>query len=1139
VEFQILGPLEVIRDGCVLDLGAQKQRALLTALLLDPNRVVSSDRLIEALWPDGPPQTATKALQVYVSQLRKLLGKERVETRAPGYRLLVEPDELDLSLFERLHGEGRHAEALSLWRGPPLAEFAYQPFAETEATRLEELRLGCLEDRIELELAEGRHAELVGELEALVHEHPLRERLRGQQMVALYRAGRQAEALDAYEEARRLLTEELGLEPSRELRELQRAILVHDVSLVPPPRLRDEHVDDRSRRPIQSGTVFVGRERELDELLPRLGEALAGSGGLILISGEPGIGKSRLADRLSGEARQLGARLLVGRCWEAGGAPAFWPWIQVLRGYVRETEPEMLRPQLGAGAPDLAQLLPELGALLPGLPEPVQVDSEGARFRLFDAVAEFLRTACAAQPIVIVLDDLHAADVPTLLLLQFVARHVASSRLLIVAAYRDVDPTPGDPLSAMLAEVAREPTTSRVSLAGLSKDEVAAYIELVAPQGATPELAAELHVRTEGNPLFVVETVRLLAVETGGAGRPGIPPTVRDVIARRLARLPGECQDVLALASVLGREFTVDVLTHMSGRSENDLAGMLDGAIVARVVAEVPGESERLRFGHVLIRDTLYDELTPRMRARFHRDAVAALEALHGDEPGPHLAELALHSIAGGDVGAGLEYARRAGDRAVSLFAFEEAERLYTMALDLTGDEATRCDLLLAIGEARARAGDTSSAKAAFRVAADLASSKGLPEPLARAALGYGGRVIWDSFRDDPYFLPLLERALACVGEEDSSLRVRLLARLASGPLRDSAVDPTRRRRVLGEEALAMARRIGDASTLAYGLLGYINSHHAPDFTLLQVESGRELVETALRAGDLERAIEGYEVALESSIELADFAAVYADLEAMTALAEQLRQPAQRWVVAVYHSFLALLEGRFEDAEQLITETRTIGERAQVWTSGATYVLQLYLLRREQSRAHEVEQLVRRAAADNPTYPILQCALVDMLVALGLADEARGALDDLAADDFGCLPFDEEWLVSTCFLAESATFLRDRPRCAVLNDLLLPYADRVSISYTEISLGPVARYLGILAAAAARWDEAEPHFATSLEICERIAARPWLARTQSDYAAMLRSRAAEGDAGRAAQLEAEARRTAADLGLTGYFPNTR
>ena len=231
MEFKILGPLEVVSDGRALDLGAAKQRALLAVLLIDANSVVSRHRLIDALWDDDPPETATKALQVYVSALRKVLGRDRLETREPGYLVRVGNDELDVARFQSLREQARFAEALALWRGTPLSDFASARFAQPEIAHLEDLRLACLEERIDRDLTDGRHAELTGELELLVSEHPLRERLRGQLMLALYRSGRQAEALDAYQAARRSLVDELGIEPGRELRDLHQKILNQDLAL--------------------------------------------------------------------------------------------------------------------------------------------------------------------------------------------------------------------------------------------------------------------------------------------------------------------------------------------------------------------------------------------------------------------------------------------------------------------------------------------------------------------------------------------------------------------------------------------------------------------------------------------------------------------------------------------------------------------------------------------------------------------------------------------------------------------------------------------------------------------------------------------------------------------------------------------
>jgi DNA-binding SARP family transcriptional activator/tetratricopeptide (TPR) repeat protein len=1157
MDFRILGPLEAFDEGRALMLGGGKQRALLAVFLLHANETLSTDRLIDELWGERPPATAAKTVQVYISRLRKALAgggdvgsAGGVATRAHGYELELDPERLDAHRFERLVAEGRRElaggrperaataleGALSLWRGPPLADLAYEPFAQREIGRLDDLRVGALEQLIEARLALGAHAEVVEQLETLIAEHPYRERLRGQLMLALYRSDRQADALQAYQDARRALVEELGIEPGERLRELERAILAQD------PGLHLAAAEEPAAgEPAVGATrsAFVGRERELAELVGGLDDAFAGRGGLFLLVGEPGIGKSRLAEELIAHARTRGARILVGRCWEAGGAPAYWPWVQSLRAYVRETEPGALRAQLGAGAADLAQILPEVRERFPDLPEPPSLESEAARFRLFDAAVEFLRKASEGRPIVLLLDDLHAADAPSLLLLRFLARQLGSSRILMLGAYRDVDPIPGQPLTEMLVEVAREPVTRRLSLGGLSERDVVDYIELSTGVPAPTPLARAIHAETEGNPLFVAELVRLLdsegrIVQAGTHLR--IPQGVRAVIAQRVGRLSEPCRDVLISASVIGREFGLDALAQLCRMPPDELLDVLDEAIDERVLGDVPGSPGRLRFGHALIRDTLYGELNPARRLQLHRNAAEALETVYSGDVEIHLTELAHHFFTAAPVGVAdkaLDYARRAGDGAAGQLAYEEAVRLYEMALTLVGDDVARCELLLVLGDAQARGGDTPAAQQSFLRAADLAEALGLPEQLARAALGYGGRIIWEVSRGDVNHVPLLERALAALGEEDGPLRVRLLARLAGGPLRD-ATFPPERKRSLSHEALEIARGIGDPETLAYALSGYLAAHQSPEFTPRQVTMATELVELATETGDRERAAEGHESRAGPLIELGDMQGAKADVAAMAKLAEELRQPSQEWLVAVDSALVALLEGELAEAERLIAGARSRAERVLSWNATVSHGLQLYALRREQGRLQEVEDLVRRSVEEYPTYPIWRCVRAQMASELGYTAEAHEALEALAADGFAGLPFDEEWLVSLGLLAETATTLGDVERAADLYQRLLPYGDRVAYCYLEFSIGSVARYLGLSASTMERWDDAERHFGDALHVNERVGARPWLARTQEDYARMLLARAAAGDRDKALQLLADARSNYRELGMDAW-----
>jgi tetratricopeptide (TPR) repeat protein len=716
---------------------------------------------------------------------------------------------------------------------------------------------------------------------------------------------------------------------------------------------------------------------------------------------------------------------------------------------------------------------------------------------------------------------------------------------MVLGAYRDVDPRLRDPLAETLTELRRHPVTRSLSLSGLSEAEVGGFVQLTTGRAPARRLVDALHEATDGNPLFVGETLRLLTSEEtlelltdAEAWRRTVPEGVRAVIRRRLRRLPDDCRMVLVLGSVLGREFDLAALERVSEVGEEQLLEILDDAARERVVTDVPGQAGWLRFAHVLIRDTLYDELAPGRRMQLHRRVGDALEELHALNLEPHLAELAYHfyESARPDVAEkALAYARRAAERSLRLLAYEEAARLFAVGIQVLDrierpNDVMRCDLLLALGDAYARAGDTPRSKQAYRDAARLAAELRLPDQMGHAALGYGGRIIWEVSRDDAHLVPLVESALAALSTEDSALRVRLLARLAGGPLRGSPAD-VERRRSLATEALEMARRIGDPSTLAYALLGYIASRHGPDFTPEQLGLAQELIEIGLEAGDFERVVEGYEVHIEALVELGDVASAHAGLEAMARLVDELGQPAQAWLVAVLQTLLALLEGRFDQAEELIVEARSLGERAQGWNAAVSYGLQLYLLRREQGRVDEVDDLVRRGARDNPTYPVCRAALTNMLVELGATAEARKEFEAFAADGFGGLPFDEEWEVSSCLLAEVAARLDEKEHAATLYELLLPYADRVAISYPEISLGPVSRFLGILATNTGHLDDAARHFEDALVLNERMGARPWLARAQDDYAQMLLGRSEPGDAERAAILHDNARAIYRELGM--------
>ncbi|MGH2362926.1 MAG: AarF/UbiB family protein, partial [bacterium] len=589
---------------------------------------------------------------------------------------------------------------------------------------------------------------------------------------------------------------------------------------------------------LESG-VFIGRDQEMKQLRAGLEEAVAGRGRLFLLAGEPGIGKTRTAMQLARDARRRGLRVLIGRCYEGEGAPAFWPWLQILRGYVLNREPAALEAELGASAADIAQLVPEVRERLPHLVIAVVQEGEAARFRLFDAVTRFVKQAAAAQPLVLILDDLHWADKSSLLLLQFLVGEMEQSRLFIAATYRDVEVLHGHPLAEVLPSLRRSHAHERIRLRGLAESDVRSLLGTLGGHEMPPDLARAVHRETEGNPFFVEEILAHLVEEDmlrwdgkqWVADRQreeiGLPESVREVIGRRVARLSERCRRVLTLASVIGREFDVGVLEHVADLGHEEIASALSEATAARVVAAMPRAVRHFRFAHALIRETLYGELGTAERVLLHRQTGEILEQVHGDAIEQHLSEIAHHfaeAAPGGDIEKAVSYAMRAAKTANAQLAFEEAARGYdqalkTLALRKPADELQRCRLLLELGEARFNGGEFERAKETFLAAAEIAEARNAPEELARAALGYGGLalVVFELTQPVDRLVVMLEKSLAALGESgESALRAQVMARLAVSlwNLEDRA-----RRLTLAREALAMAKRVGDRNALGRVLL--------------------------------------------------------------------------------------------------------------------------------------------------------------------------------------------------------------------------------------------------------------------------------------------------------------------------------
>jgi hypothetical protein len=896
--------------------------------------------------------------------------------------------------------------------------------------------------------------------------------------------------------------------------------------------------------PPESGSrqIFVGRANEIALLGAALNDARSGRGRLVLLSGPPGIGKSRLAAEFIEMMVDEGVLTMIGRSWEAGGAPAYWPWVQAIRSYVRSADPRDVARQIGSGLGEIATLLPELADGKPDVTSPIAAEPAADRFRLFDAIATFLRSVAEDEPLIIVLDDLQAADVPSLLLLRFITDQLAASRILVVATYRDVELTPDHALTSTLAELHRAPVTTSLTLAGLDLAEVARFLEAASGTSRLASVASTLHRQTSGNPLFLGEAFRLLKssggeLVTSTVTRMIVPAEIRALIERRLAGLGSDAREHLEVASVFGNEFDVDSIRRFQGVSVEEILDLFGEAVRAGLVLEVSSRRVRFRFSHDLIRHTLYASLSPARRVRLHRQAAAILEEVYGDEVEDHLAELALHhfeAAPGGDAAPAVEFGRRAGDRALRTLAYEEAGRLYEMAIQaLEGDASVdlreMVDLHLSLGDARVRAGDLPGAGEAFWRAAEIARRLPDARRLAQAAVGYGGRFVWARAGGDQRMVPLLQDALVLLGGEDDRLRVRLMSRLACA-LRSSA--DREYCDALSGQALDLARQIGDPFTLIFVLTGRAGAIWWPENPEERLEIGTELVSIGETSRAVEGIVDGLMIRCAALIEMGDIVAARRELDSLSRIGGPLRQAAYHWLEGAMRACFALLEGSLDEvepwAEEMLAQAPTTPARDNV----SAALFQLFILRKEQGRLRELEDTIRSASVEFAWYPIHRIALADLLARGGQQPEARQILSDLSANRFAALHRDNYWVTSLCLASEVAVGLAEHSVAAVLYDLLEPYAARNAVVIAEGPLGSVARYLGLLADMLDDLEAADRHLEAAESANRKMGAQPWLAHTLHDRAQLLIRRDGPGVPDQAAGLLEECRTLCAHLGLT-------
>ncbi|MEA2467908.1 MAG: eukaryotic-like serine/threonine-protein kinase, partial [Thermoleophilaceae bacterium] len=809
---------------------------------------------------------------------------------------------------------------------------------------------------------------------------------------------------------------------------------------------------------------------------------------------------------------------------------------------IHDADPDTLVTDMGAGASDIAQVIDDLQDMIPGLRTAASqsLEPEQARFRFFDSITTFLKNVAMREPLVLFLDDLHWADGPSLRLLQFIARELSDSRLLVVGTYRDVALGRRHPLSQALADLSREGLVERVPLHGLTEQEVERFIEVTASIHPPASLVKAVYGETEGNPFFVSEIVSLMASEgtLDDAGRlegftVTIPQGVREVVGRRLDRLSEDCNRVLAVASAIGREFGVDIVERVAELSRDRVLELLEEAEGQRIVSDSsqPG-ALRFTFSHALVREALYEELGVTQRVRLHRRIAEAIEEICGDDREAHLGELAHHFLQAQELERAIDYSSEAAKRAVSLMAYEEGADLYEsalQALELKQPTPGRHhgELMVKLAHAQTRAAEGHLAKDNYRRAALLARELGDHDLFAEAAEGLSG---WQEVgKIDHEAIGLIEEALELLGEHDSTVRARLLARLAIAVY---FVSPTRREQ-LARDAVAMARRVGDPATLAFALNDAHFVLHGPGSDRDRVALATELIEVAERAGDHEFATEGRGMRLIDLLEAGDIQRVDREIPIYDREAAGLRQPNYKRYALIRLAMKELLAGRFENVERLLEKfsPETARHGLEPNTLQAFGVV-TFALRRDQGQLEEVEATFRRFVDEYPAVPGWRAGLAVLYRELDREADARREFDLLAEDDFAIIPKDANWIASMALISEVAHYLNDVPRAAWLYDRLLPYAKRnIVVGGGWTCHGNAERFLGLLAHTLGRYEAADRHFRAGRIANASIGAHPLVAIGRYEHARLLLDRNAPGDRRRANDLLGQALETAYELGM--------
>jgi DNA-binding SARP family transcriptional activator len=1140
----VLGRLALEQDGRPLSPPVGRPaRLLLGWLALHPGAHARSAVAAE-LWPDVLDESARGSLRVALVDLRRALGdaaERALLTTRDQIGLTDSPElEVDARRFTALLEAGNTGDALGLWRGELLEGLDAGDWLVELRDEYRERRSQALASLAEEAAASGQVDEAVRLARERVSLDPFSEEATRELMRRLTAVGDRAAALLAYDRLAERLRSELRTAPSAPTRALAEAVRAGeaeqaDLPMVPAAESwLSATVDTSARR-----SAFVGREHEFELLLSCAREQHR----LVLISGDPGAGKTRLMFELGRVASSEGVSVLFGRCQPEPLAP-YEPFVQALREHVASVGAAAVAPLAGD---ELARLLPELRVVQP--PPAAGEVADAARLRLFEGVRATLEHAARRRPVLLVLDDLHWADSSTVLLLAHLARARVGGAVTIVGAYRPAELGGDQPLLGALAELEREREVPTIEVGGLDRSATASIIEGLIEVEPHPSLVEHVLQQTVGNAFFVEQLAGHLR-DTGalqdrdgraelGAPALGAPSGVRNLVRGRVQRLGRDAGASLELAAVLGAEFSLAPLRRTGEIETGRLLEGLEAAESAGLIIPVPAQPGRWMFKHALVRASIYEQLTELRRGRLHSRIADALEQVGGDP-----AELAHHAFAARGVDGperAIRTSRLAAQEALSGLAYAEAAGHYQRALealeqDPAADGRERCELLLAVGEAQARAGDP-VAEPTFLAAERQARDLGDAELLARAVLGRCGVGV-TIVGLDAARAAALEEALGLLGDGSPTLRARVQARLAIelyyAPGRARA-DP------LSAEAVKLARGAEDPDALLIALSSRHVALWTPDGLGDRLAVADEMITLARDHGRPEHDLQGRNWLCADLWEAGQIDRFETEAYEHARLATRLRLPTFTWYEPLWQASLAALRADWDRAERLITQAEQTGGHAGDRNAPLfAWGLRLAMRLARHQFADEDLQNAERHIRDSPASSAWRCMRCWFAAHAGQLEKANVDLDWLAADGFAALPRDANWLPAMFELTEAVCLLGDQTRGAAMYRLLLPYGDRhISAMRGTVSWGSGHAILGRLASTAGDVDKAARHFEAALVLERRWGARAWLVHTQASYAALLIERAGVGDRDRAVELVRDASAQAEALQITpAVIPST-